>query len=306
MPGNVKALRRRLRSIISTNKITAAMQTVSAAKLKRAQASLAGAKPYAARLRAVFGHLAEAGVSGGDPLTEARPVRARTIVAVTADRGLAGGFNNLVIKRVESILRASPVPANLVCIGKKGYDHFKSRKWPIAFAEPALGGQVTAAESASITDRLAAMFTSGQTDEVVVVHNAFISTLSYSTNELRLLPLNAETPALAAPAAAERGDQAAAEGQTPAGKLHADYILEPTPDRLFAALLPRFLRNSVHMMLLDNFTAEHSARMTAMTNATRNGNDLITSVSLQMNKARQAAITTEILEVVSGADALSG
>ncbi|MBX7246843.1 MAG: ATP synthase F1 subunit gamma [Candidatus Sumerlaeaceae bacterium] len=292
MAENVKSLRRRVRSIKNTKQITRAMEMVSAAKLRRAQDLLMAGRPYASKLREFMGHLASSAEST-HPFFTKREVKRRTLVVVTSDRGLAGGFNTQVIKKAEAALKASPVPMELVCIGRKGYDYFKNKPYKIVFQVTDMGGKVSGAGAAEIADRVAKMFLDGETDEVLLLFNSFISTMMYAQQLEKLLPLDPEE-LLGASAAKSTSAH------------HVDYILEPTPQRVFDSILPRFIRSRVYMAIAETGAAEHSARMIAMSAATKNCTELIDSVSLKMNKARQAMITKEILEVVGGAEALKG
>ncbi|MCX7718923.1 MAG: ATP synthase F1 subunit gamma [Candidatus Sumerlaeaceae bacterium] len=297
MAENVKALRRRLRSVKNTKQITRAMEMVSAAKLRRAEELLRAGRPYAAKLQEFLGHLA-ASATTDHPYFELREVAHRTLVLVTADRGLAGAFNNALIKRAEAVLRQPGAPpTSLVCLGRKGYDYFRNREWPIAFQVTDFAGRCSGARAAEIADRLAGAFIARETDEILVLANTFVSMLVYRPIAFKLLPLD--------PAELLGGAEDDAHGH---GVHHppTDYILEPSPAAVFASILPRYVRSRLYMTLLDSFTAEHSARRTAMNSATKNCGELIDSLSLRMNKARQAAITKEILEVVAGADALKG
>jgi F-type H+-transporting ATPase subunit gamma len=292
MAENVKALRRRLRSIKNTKQITRAMEMVSAAKLRRSQEQLTAGRPYAGKLQELLGRLS-ASASISHPLFEKRPVQKRLLVVITADRGLAGSFNAQIIKRAENFMRQGGGQTELALVGKKGYDYFKNRKWPISWSVVDLGGKLSADRSNEIAQRLMDEFLSGKTDEVNILYNAFVSTLVYRPTLEKLLPLDPD---------ALLGEAA----KTISEKKHIDYLLEPDSDRLFASLLPRFVRSKIYISLAETFTAEHSARMVAMSGATKNCQELIDAVSLQMNKARQASITKEILEIVGGAEALKG
>ncbi len=286
MAENVKTLRRRLRSIRNTKQITRAMEMVSAAKLRRAQAILEAGRPYAGKLKELMLRLSVSG-SIGHPLMERREVKTRWLVLVTADRGLAGAFNAQIIKQAEQFLQKSDVPTSLVCIGKKGYDYFRSKRIPVLWSVTDLGGRLNAERIEEIGAFLREGFLSGQTDEIVFLYNRFISTLVYRPQLEVFLPLGGEADSLAVAEPARR-----------------EYLLEPTGEELLAALLPRYLNNRIYIMLAETFTAEHSARMVAMSGATRNCDELTEKLTLKMNKARQAAITKEIIEIVSGAEAL--
>lgn len=294
MAENVKVLRRRLRSIRNTKQITRAMEMVSAAKLRRAQHVLMAARPYAGKLQELLGHLA--GSADADhPLFHKRELRHRLVVVVTADRGLAGAFNAQIIKRAEAMLRNATVPVSLGIIGKKAFDHFKNRGVSIAFSVPDMGGRVSASRTRKVTETLQRMFLDGEVDEIVLLYNRFISTIVYRPTEEQLLPLE---PEALLGLAGDAGD--AHHGR------QVDYLIEPSPARVFSSLLPRYIGAKVYIMLAETFAAEHSARMVSMSGATKNCEELITTLTLRMNKVRQASITKEILEIVGGAEALKG
>lgn len=290
MAENVKALRRRLRSIRSTRQITRAMEMVSASKLRRAQEVLMAGRPYAHKLQELLGHVARS-TQVEHPLLERREVRRRLLVVITADRGLAGAFNAQVLKRAEAYLRETTEETSVVCIGKKAFDFFKTRRWPIIFSITDHGARVSTERAREIADRLTEEFLSSRTDEVLLLYNAYVSTLVFRPTLAQLLPLNSETLLEEAP--------------EPNG-FRPDYIFSPSREEVFSKLLPRYVLSKVYICLAESFTAEHSARMVAMTGATRNCDDLIVALTLSMNKARQTAITTEILEIVGGAEALKG
>lgn len=292
MADNVKVLRRRLRSIRNTRQITRAMEMVSAAKLRRAQDVLMAGRPYAAKLHELLSRLAPGVDAGAHPLFQARPVHRRVLVPITADRGLAGAFNAQIVKRTESMLRETPESASLVCAGRKGYDYFRTKRWPILSSVTDFGGKLSVPRSRGLADRLIELFVSGQADEVVLIYNAFVSTVAYHLTVEKLLPL-------------DPGEILAASGQEHARR-GTEYILEPSAKRVFSELPPRYVQGRMYIVLAETFAAEHSARMVAMSGATKNCDDLISSVGMRMNKARQAAITKEILEIVAGAEALRG
>lgn len=292
MAENVKSLRRRLRSIKNTKQITRAMEMVSAAKLRRAQDLLMAGRPYASKLQELLGRLAGS-ATASHPFFEKREVTRRTLVLVTADRGLAGSFNAQLIKRAEQFLAESDKPVELVCIGKKGYDYFKSRQWNIRLAITDFNGKLTHERTSEVAEQLAEMFVSGSTDELFVLYNSFVSMLVYRATLEQMLPLDPEA------LLAQAGDSAN-KGAT------GDYIMEPSGDVVFSSLLPRYINSKMYIIMAETFTSEHSARMVAMSAATKNCSELSEKVSLAMNKARQAAITKEILEIVGGAEALNG
>ncbi len=292
MAENVKSLRRRLRSIKNTKQITRAMEMVSAAKLRRAQDLLMAGRPYASKLQELLGRLAGS-ATASHPFFEKREVTRRTLVLVTADRGLAGSFNAQLIKRAEQFLAETDKPVELICIGKKGYDYFKSRQWNIRLAITDFNGKLTHERTSEVAEQIAEMFVSGSTDEIFVLYNSFVSMLVYRATLEQMLPLDPE-------ALLAQAEDSANKGAT------GDYIMEPSGDVVFSSLLPRYINSKMYIIMAETFTSEHSARMVAMSAATKNCSELSEKVSLAMNKARQAAITKEILEIVGGAEALNG
>lgn len=291
MAENVKSLRRRLRSIKNTKQITRAMEMVSAAKLRRAQDLLLAGRPYASKLQELLGRLAGS-ATATHPFFDKREVNKRLLVLVTADRGLAGSFNAQLIKRAEQILKESTTPIELVCIGKKGYDYFKSRKWNIVFFVNDFAGKLSYERTNEIANRLSDLFLTGQFDEINVLYNSFVSTMVYRPTLEKMLPLDPESLL-----------EKATDGAQGAS---GEYLMEPSASDVFDSLLPRYVNSKMYIIMAETFTAEHSARMVAMSAATKNCSELIDKVSLAMNKARQAAITKEILEIVGGAEALKG
>jgi F-type H+-transporting ATPase subunit gamma len=290
MAENVKALRRRLRSIRNTKQITRAMEMVSAAKLRRAQAALMAGRPYAAKLRELLERLASS-ASVSHPLLASRPVQKRWLVVFTADRGLAGAFNAQILKQADHYLASSSVPTEVICIGKKGFDYFRTKRRAIRHSVVDLGARLSTQRAQEIAQFLVRAFLDKEADEIVLLYNKFISTLVYRPQLDKLLPIAVDDTSL--------------EGAAHGTKAFREYLLEPTPAELLDALLPRYVTNRIFITLAETFTAEHSARMVAMSGATRNCEELTEKLTLKMNKARQAAITKEIIEIVSGAEALN-
>jgi F-type H+-transporting ATPase subunit gamma len=301
MPENIKSLRRRIRSIKNTKQITRAMEMVSAAKLRRAEETLRAARPYSAKLQEVLGRLAGSPAVAAHPLAEVRPVKKRLLILMTGDRGLAGAFNTSIIKVAES--RLEDKNSELYSVGRKGTDYFRSRPVTIVGSITDLGGKISAERMNEVADEAMRRFLSGEVDEVEILYNSFVSTLVYRSTTERLLPLTQES--LLAPISSGKG-QKAVEIPAKGKAANTEYLLEPSTEQVLEVLLPRFVRSKVYMCQAESLTAEYSARMVAMSNATKNCAELIDALSLRMNKARQANITTEIIEVVSGAQALKG
>lgn len=292
---SLKDLRRRVRSIKNIRQITRAMEMVAAAKLRRAQGVLMAGRPYAAKLLELLAHLAEGSRLGEHPLFAAREGNRKILVVFTADRGLAGAYNTNVIKRAEELLRSEPgTDWQLVCIGRRGLDYFQRRNWPIIESVTTLGGRADFEEARRIGELLVRMYESNQVDQVLLLYQRFISTVVSRPTVVQYLPLTSEALGLHA--------QGAAGGEA----RQIDYILEPSAGEVFDALLPRFLTSRIYITMAEAATSEHSARMVAMSNATKNCDEMSDTLTLKMNNARQAAITKELLEVVSGANAIKG
>lgn len=287
---NLRDIKRRITSVRSTQKITSAMKMVAAAKLRRAQQAIAKARPYAQRMRATLEEVAGGTLEEVHPLLEAHDERrSLEIVAVTSDRGLAGAFNSNINKSVASVLKKRGgefEKVGLTLVGKKANDYFARRSTPISRAEP-IAGDVTYQQAADIARELSRRYVSGEIDEVVLIYNEFISTMTQTPKVTQLLPFQ--------PPKSEDS-----EGDTEA----LPFEIEPDPAALLAALVPKAVEVEIFRALLENQSGEHAARMTAMEAATKNTEELIEALTLQYNRARQAAITGELVEIVTGAQAL--
>ena len=286
MPANLKELDRRIRSVKNTQQITKAMKMVAAAKLRRAQERLMAARPYGAKLDQFLEGLA--GTSIEHPFFEEREVRRRLVVVASSDKGLCGSYNAGVIRDAERWLRNEGddgVENVLYIVGRKGNDYFKRRQWPIHRVVDDLGGVIQLGRFNAIADELMHVYLEDEFQEIVFFYTRFISTLSYQPTRSLLLPLKAEEDA---------------EGGT-----STNYLYEPSPEAVLAALLPKSVRNRVYTSLAEAFTSEHGARMTSMGAATDNAGEMIDGLTLVRNRARQAAITQEISEIVGGANALA-
>lgn len=286
---NLKDIKRRIGSVEKTQQITSAMRMVAAAKLRRAESAIAAARPYAERMKRTLGELAAAGGDASHPLLEQRERVARLeVVLVTSDRGLAGAFNSSAIKAAEALIaeRAGDVEEVVITtVGRKAGEHMK-RRHPSRVREAIeIGsGWVEYAWASGIARGLADRYARGEVDEVVVVYNQFKSVMTQTPAVVPLLPF------------APEGEEVDAEA--------APYSFEPNAESILSALVPRAIEVEIFRATLENQAGEHAARMTAMESATRNTKDLIESLTLEYNRARQAAITTELVEIVSGAQAL--
>jgi len=289
---NLRDIQRRIGTVENTQKITSAMKMVSAAKLRRAQQAVEAARPYAKHMRATLEAVAAGETDAENPLLVPRAtVRKLGVVVITSDRGLAGAFNNQVIKLANSLVarrESSGQAVSLYLLGRKVGDFFKKHRRGQITQRQVVGIQITYPQAAAVARQLAQAFEQEELDEVVVVFNEFVTTMTQRPTVHPLLPI---VPAASAAGGEESGPP------TP-------YTIEPNAQQLLATLAPKTLEVSLFQALLENQAGEHAARMTAMENATRNSEDLIESLTLQFNRARQAAITRELVEIVTGAQAL--
>ncbi len=290
---NLIDIRRRIRSVKSTQQITKAMKMVAASKLRRSQERVLAARPYArtlgATLASVAGRLpAREDGAPAHPLLAQREERKVVLVVVTGDKGLCGAFNTNVNRVAGGFLRekkAAGVEVSLVTLGRKACDFWKRRTVPVLEARPGLFQRFGYETAAEVARSQAARFTGDEVDAVYVVHNEFRSVISQVVGTKRLLPIELD----------ELG--AGESGGT-------DYLFEPGPDVILGRLLPRHVEFQLFRILLESNAAENAARMTAMESATKNAGEMIDSLTLTYNRARQAKITKELIEIVSGAEAL--
>jgi F-type H+-transporting ATPase subunit gamma len=275
-------IRRRIRSVKNTQQLTKAMKTVSAAKLRRAQERVVSARPYAEQLRKVLGNLAASIENIKHPLLEARPEERVLIVVVTADRGLCGAFNSNLIKAAQLFQREQTAKSiSLYAVGRKGRDFFRRREAAITAEYVNFFTRLDHSHAKDISQQLIDLYTNAEVDAVYLVYNEFKSAISQRVAIEKLLPL---------------AQMEAKPGATP-----TEYIYEQPPQEVFNRLLPRYVEIQVYRALLESAASEHGARMAAMDSATRNAGELVDTLTLNMNRVRQAAITREIIEVVSGA-----
>lgn len=288
MPSS-RDLRRRIRSVRGTQQITKAMKMVASAKLRRAQAAVTQARPYADTMARVLGSLAGR-TEHSHPLLESRTGTRAWLVVVSSDKGLCGSFNANLLREASKILvRADRWESvEVVAIGRKASDFFRRRSWPVVHDERDTMSKVSAVAGARLGAMFIEAFDSGRVDEVWVLYNRFVSLIRQDITLERLLPVK--------PPAA--GEGVAAEGRP------VDYLYEPDAETLLASLLPRHVEAQVQRSLLDSAAAEQAARMTSMEAATKNAGDMIDSLTLLYNRTRQAGITKELLEIVAGAQAL--
>jgi F-type H+-transporting ATPase subunit gamma len=283
---NKREIKRRIRSVQNTRQITKALEMVDAAKLRRAQERVQAARPYAEKMREVIANIA-AGTSAKHPMLVAREVKKTGYLIITSDRGLAGGFNSNLLRKLVQIVRErhqSPDEYVIFVIGRKGRDFLKRRKYPVIGEVVGLPDSPTFADIKQIARQAVQFYAEEKYDKLVLLYNEFINPVTQRPVEKQLLPL----------------ESISLEGQA-----RTLYEYEPDEEEVLAELLPRYAETLIFSALLESKASEHGARMTAMGNATDNATEMIATLTLQYNRARQAAITQEIAEIVAGANALS-
>jgi F-type H+-transporting ATPase subunit gamma len=282
---NLLDIRRRIRSVKNTQQITRAMKTVSAAKLRRAQERVLAARPYADELKAILTKLAARVTDLRHPLLELRPEKHILLVVITADRGLCGGFNTNIEREAQSFMKThGDQDVRLMTVGRKGRDYFRLRGATIIEEHVGIFSQLDFGHARAVGERIIELYSEAEIDSVYLAYNEFKSVIQQRLVVESLLPLGSST------FQSEETDG-------------SEYIYEQPPEKIFAALLPQFIDIQVHRALLESAASEHGARMAAMETAARNAGEMIETLTLNMNRIRQAAITREIIEVVSGASA---
>jgi F-type H+-transporting ATPase subunit gamma len=285
-------LRRRIRAVKNTQQITKAMKMVAASKLRRAQERIVSARPYAQQMHRVLASVASRVDPSIHPLLvarERRPNSTTLVVVVTGDKGLCGSFNTNVIKGAASFITGSTDPCAVGLVGRKGRDFFGRRGFSVFFEEVGIFQKLRFDHAQAIARTAIDAFIAEQVDRVVLVYNEFKSVMTQRVVVDQLLPI-------------ARGDVEAQDASS--SRSQVDYLYEPSPQEIFNQLLPRYIEAQIYRALLESNAAFFAAQMTAMDTATKNSADMISSLTLYMNKVRQAAITREIIEVVSGAQAL--
>lgn len=285
-----KDLKRRITSVKSTQQITKAMKMVAAARLRRAQDAIVKARPFAASIKQVVRNM----VSGDDirekhPLLAHRNVRKVNVILITSDRGLCGGFNTNLLKRAESLYKSEASKYEkfvFTCIGKKGYEYLNLRKMPIAEYKTDFQKNLSYAKVSAMAEEFLQSYLDGEYDEYRVIFSEFKSAIVQIPRTDTLLPVNLE-----------------AEAEATTGPT-MDFVYEPSEETILSALLPRYFKAKLFKALLESQASEYGARMAAMDSATKNAGEMIKKLTLQYNKIRQAGITNELMEIVSGAEAL--
>jgi F-type H+-transporting ATPase subunit gamma len=289
---NLRAIRKRIVSVKSTQQITKAMKMVSAAKLRRSQDAITAARPYARKLREVVEGLAAKAGPEAHPLLAAREVKKLGLLVITSDRGLCGGYNSALLRTIQRFLRENAEryeSVSIYVVGRKGRDFFRRREIAIAKEYVNVLGSLSYFNAETMSHDLVDAFKADQVDEVQVAFNEFRSAISQTPRFERLFPISV------------------AEGtEAVEGEADIDYIYEPGRNEILARLIPKYVEMQIFRSLLESVAGEHGARMSAMDSATRNAKEMISSLTLQMNRARQATITKELSEIVSGAESLKG
>ncbi len=287
---NIRAIRKRISSVKSSQQITKAMKMVSAAKLKRAQDAIVAARPYARKMREVVQGLAARAGQDAHPLLAAREARKLALLVITSDRGLCGGFNANLLRAANRFLaekRGAYEEIVLFGVGRKARDFFRRRRIALRKEYVNILGSLSYAHAERLSHDLVDGFLAEEFDAVVVLFNEFRSAISQTPRFEPLFPIAVE------------GKEADKAGLV-------DYLYEPSQKEILATLLPKYVEMQIFRVLLESVAGEHGARMSAMDSATNNAVDMIASLTLQMNRARQATITKELMEIIGGAEALKG
>jgi F-type H+-transporting ATPase subunit gamma len=298
---SLKAIRKRITSVKNTRKITRAIKLVSTAKLRRAQDALIAARPYATAIAKVVSELSAVAGADSHKLFDERPLVKAAVVVVTSDRGQAGAFNSNVVKAVERYAAnelSGATEVSLRIIGRKGNQYFARRRATVTSFDLAPSGASALELARETANRVIDDFTAGKVDRVFVVYNEFKSAMSQVTRVKQLLPVVPEKVTAVVPA----GGHAA---QAPADTA-ADFLYEPSKQELLNRLVPLYVQIQLYRAALESIAAFFAAQMTAMENATKNAGDMVARLTLSYNRARQASITKELLEIIGGAEALKG
>lgn len=317
----VRDIKRRIRGITNMQQITRAMKMVAASRLRRAQEKAVASRPYAEQIKAVMGRLLQAQPEDAEnALIIKRPVKKRLFVLITADRGLCGGYNANLNRTMQAILKGEDTPCALITVGRKGRDYFLRQGTEILTEFTNLGESPSYAQANEIAEEIMRLYSQGIVDEVCLVFSRFVSVLSQVPTMMCLLPVEPEDDTLSDFAKdhwsnamlyregqreRQRASEAASAREGKRVVRHVDnYIFEPSPHAILEALLPQYINKLIYNALLESKASEQGAKMTAMEAATENCKGMIERYTLVMNRARQAAITKEISEIVGGAAAL--
>jgi len=287
----LRDIRKRLKAIQSTKKITAAMKMVAAAKMRKVQDRMLNFRPYASRMGTVLTDLASVAERELHPLLALRMKKNVEVIVITSDKGLCGAFNTNILKAANNYindLKKEGVGLTLSVVGRKARDFFKRRNVPMRNAWVGLSGRISYANAQDIAGSIVEGYTGETFDEVVVIYNEFKSMIAQKVTIMKLLPVGVIE----------------GEASQKEASMTADYVYEPSRAAIFERLLPKYIEIQAYKALLESSAAEEAARMAAMENATKNCSELITKVTLLANKVRQAAITGELMDIVGGVEAL--
>jgi F-type H+-transporting ATPase subunit gamma len=287
---NLKSIKKRIVSVKNTRQITKAMKMVSAAKLRRAQENVVAARPYAKKLGEVLQRLAGSQEADGHPLLEKRDAEKALVILVTSDRGLCGGFNANISKAAERFIKerkADYTEISLLTVGRKGYEFLKNRQ-TIRKNFSGVLSNLNYQTAAMLAQEVIQGYLAGDYDEVFLLFNAFRSVMTQDITLQQLLPIMPP------------------EGGEGEGEVVQEYIYEPSKGELLSELLPKYIEVTMFKAMLESVASEHGARMTAMDSASKNATEMIGKLTLVYNRARQAAITTELMEIISGAESIKG
>ena len=285
---SLKEIRKRITSVKNTQKITKAMKLVAAAKLRRAQEAIVAARPYASALEKIVFELAAQSEADAHPMLQQKDGTKAQILLLTSDRGLAGSFNAQIIRQVENFVEeelSEFQDISLVTVGRKGSEYFSRRNANIRNQHAAPTSAAALATSRTLTNQISEDFSQGKVDRIYLAHNEFKSAITQTVTIHQLLPVIPTQPS---------------EDSS------SSYVYEPSKQNLLDHLLPLYVQTSIYRATLESIAAELGARMSAMDSATRNAGEMIDKLTLEFNRARQAAITKELLEIISGAEALKG
>ncbi|MBO4738681.1 MAG: ATP synthase F1 subunit gamma [Bacteroidales bacterium] len=289
---NLKEIRIRIASVQSTQKITSAMKMVSAAKLRRAQNAILTLRPYSNKLTEILGNIASSDTQD-NPLAEIRPVNNVLVVLIASNKGLCGGFNSNIIKHTEHLLSHDLAQQHqnnnvqFLCIGKRVSDYVRNKQYPCIGCYDHLLDNPSFEDIANMANGFMDDYTTKKYDKIIIVYNEFKNAATQVLTDSQYLPIPTTM------------------GKTQSQTSKTDYIFEPDKDTLYQSLIPKIMKVRLYKCVLDSIASEHGARMTAMHKATENANELIKSLNLTYNKLRQSSITNEIIEIVSGANALN-
>ncbi len=285
---SVRHIRRKIRTVRNIHKITDAMKRVAAAKLRRVQDRVAAARPYAEKLREIMDRLGGAAGELEHPLLDVRETERVLLVVIGSDRGLCGSYNGNLCRFAQSVVDECPHAVQLVTVNKKASDFFRRKPTEVIRTFGGISDETSAAEMAEFSGYLRGLYETGAVDEIQVCYTEFVSAVVQKPKVVRFLPFSQEEP---------RDEGAPSENGI-------EYLFEPDARTIMLELIPAYVDTQIYHMVLEATASEHGARMMAMTNATDNARDMILDLTLTFNKVRQAGITTELLEIVAGANAL--